>query len=168
MTDNIKINPFTNTALSAEEILQLDTNQDGVVSVDELYSNTAFISKYTTQDAEGEVEIEEANEPSIKNFAGGCWEFLKAPMHNIWGGIKGGAHFIAGIGLYSWNVIKGIGLGAWDMIKGIGNGAYSFLNGSFQGVTSLFGGIVKGWGQIFKGNILNGIGTIFKGIGNAI
>lgn len=170
MSDRIVINPFTNTALSASEILQLDANQDGIVSSDELYSNAEFIAKYTSEDAEGDVQIEEkeGDFDNIKDFGSGLWTIARAPFEAIAGSVKGGIAFTGGVLTHVGSVIGGAASGGWTILKGIGGYFGHTFNGAIGGVKSLFGGFFGGFGQIFKGNILGGIGTIFKGIGNSI
>ena len=67
MTDNVRFNPFTGQAFSSGEIKKLDTNNDGAISSDELWSNINFVSGYQEQDTEGEVQIGDNFENSDKS-----------------------------------------------------------------------------------------------------
>lgn len=59
MVDGVNFNPFSGKVFSTEEINKLDTNQDGVVSKDELSANMSWLSE--TADEEGDVIIGEEN-----------------------------------------------------------------------------------------------------------
>lgn len=168
MTDNIKINPFTNIALSAAEIQQLDANNDGIVTKQELYSNTEFIAKYASQDAEGDVQIENEDSTGLATVAAGTWELAKSPVPLIGGAIKGGVSIISGVAQQIWSVGKGSVTGCWELVKGVGGFLGNTINGGLRGVKSVFNGFINGWGQIFKGNIFGGLGSMIKGVGNLI
>ncbi len=168
MSDKIILNPFTGTALSASDILQLDANQDGIVSSEELYSNAEFIAKYTSEDSEGDVQIEEGDYDNLKDAASGIFSIMKSPFIALGGTIKGGFEGLVGVGGYIGNTCKGLGIGIWNMAKGTVSGVGNLLNGVFGGVKSFGSGLVNGWKQIFNGNIGQGLVTFAKGIGNAI
>lgn len=59
MVDGVSFNPFSGKVFTTEEINKLDTNQDGVVSKDELSANMSWLSE--TADEEGDVIIGEEN-----------------------------------------------------------------------------------------------------------
>ena len=44
MVDGVNFNPFTGKVFSTDEINQLDTNKDGVVSSSELKDNMSWLS----------------------------------------------------------------------------------------------------------------------------
>lgn len=57
MVNGIQFNPFTGQVLTAEEIQQLDTNKDGLVSEAELEAGKAWLA--VSQDSDGDVQIGE-------------------------------------------------------------------------------------------------------------
>ena len=63
MVDGVNFNPFTGKVWTTDEIEKIDTDQNGVVSYEEIKSNLSWITS-STADEEGEVVIDENAEPA--------------------------------------------------------------------------------------------------------
>lgn len=68
MVDRINFNPFTGKELTAEQISQLDTNNDGVVSDSELKAQWSWLSSQSVDD-ESEVNIKTSNSYDVGDTA---------------------------------------------------------------------------------------------------
>lgn len=167
MTENIKINPFTNKPLTASDINSLDKNQDGIITASELYSNTAFIAKYyDEQDTEGEVQVEE--DDALKNFAQGSLDLLKAPAEPVIGVSKGTVNYLGGLAGFLGSFGSGLVNGGFSLFKGLFGQFSNIGKGLWGGVTGLMGGMLNGARSIFRGNILQGLGTMAKGMAGLV
>lgn len=68
MVDRINFNPFTGKELTAEQISQLDTNNDGVVSDSELKAQWSWLSSQSVDD-ESDVDIKISNSYNVGDTA---------------------------------------------------------------------------------------------------
>lgn len=73
MVDKVNLNPFTNSAFTVEQIEELDTNGDGVVSNSEMYAKWNWLSE-NSQDSEGSYAIT-SNYSGIQGTANSAEEF---------------------------------------------------------------------------------------------
>ncbi len=64
MVDGVNFNPFTGKVFSTDEINQLDTNKDGVVSSSELKDNMSWLSSQSV-DEEGDIAIGDENTDGV-------------------------------------------------------------------------------------------------------
>lgn len=168
MSDNISINPFTNKPLTASDINILDTNNDGIITASELYSNAAFISMYSdSQDNEGEVDIDE-DDDALKNFTEGGLDLLKASAEPVIGVTKGTVDYLGGVAGFVKDVGSGIVTGGYGLYKGLYGQISSVSKGIWGGVTGMFSGMLNGARSIFRGNILKGFETMASGLAGMV
>ncbi len=180
MVDGINFNPFTGDKFTSLDIKELDTNNDGIVTMEELESNVSFISKYQQQDEEGEVAIEENNQSSaLQDYGQGLKELTVGTSTGFWSGMiesfKGLAQTAKGnlqvavapfMGLYesAKNNIKGIG---YLFTGKIGKGLKYMGKSMLSLVTAPMKWIGKGIKTVAKG-IVNVTKGMCKGIGKAV
>ena len=56
MADKVNLNPFSNSAFTIDQIDELDTNGDGIISSSEMYAKWTWLSQ-NSQDSEGALEV---------------------------------------------------------------------------------------------------------------
>lgn len=125
-----------------------------------------FVSKtynptIESSDEDGDVEIETKKEKKDEPTA----------LNNLWNGSK---DIVVDSTKSTFGMIGGVVKGLWSnagtMLKGVGQGALGALQmlstpvvGLVKAIGSSFNNGIKGIGQIFRGQIFKGIGSIFKG-----
>lgn len=166
MTDRVNLNPFTGLAFTASEIKELDTNNDGIITSDEFDSNVNFISRYEQQDAEGDVQIDDGKkeDSAAKMMLDGSWSITRGAVDPAVSTLKSAGNLAEGVGGAVVETVKGGFEGAKSFWGGAAGMVSSTVGGYWGGISGLVSGFWGGVGNIFRGNIFKGFGSIFGGV----